>query len=72
MNEPEPGGVQRLTAETQGFQNRLVTLLCSTVNRIAEQGVTERGHVHAHLMRSPGFQATLDQSAPSRSRSSVE
>ena len=38
-----------------------MSLFCSTIDRVAEQGVADRRHVHAHLMRAPGFQPAFDQ-----------
>ena len=55
MDEPEIRGVQGLTAETKRFKQRLLTRPVSTVDRVAEQGVPDRGHVDAHLMRATRF-----------------
>jgi len=57
--------VLRAPAQTAGAipMSRLFLSIESfaALDRVAEQRMADRGHVHAHLMRAPGFEPALDQ-----------
>ena len=62
MDEAKLGGVQRLTVKTQVFQYLPVGGPGPAVDRIADQRVADRGHMHAHLMGPTGLEPAFDQS----------
>src|SRR4051794_9249527 len=61
MGEAKLGGMQCLAMKLQVFQYSTVGLSRTSVDRIAEQRVTDRGHVNPNLMRSAGFELAFDQ-----------
>src|SRR5690348_13075553 len=61
MREPEFSGMQRLAVKLQFLQQLAVRLSGAAVNRIAEQWMTDRGHVHADLVGSASLEPAFDQ-----------
>ena len=61
MNEAKLCGVKRLAMKFEFFQEFAVSLSGTAVDRIAQERVAYRGHVHADLMRSAGFEPALNQ-----------
>src|SRR5687768_590684 len=61
MDESKPRRMKCLTMKIQLVQKLAMGLLRAAVDLIAKQGVADRGHVNAYLVRSPGLQSTLDQ-----------
>ena len=61
MDEPQSRRVQRLPAKSEPFEQRSVDCLACTIHLVADQGMADRRHVHADLMRAAGFQPAFDQ-----------
>ena len=53
--------VQGLAPEIEFIEQGFLSTLCSTINGVAQQGVTERLHMHPHLMGASRLQAAFDQ-----------
>ena len=58
MHEPEPERVQGLTAEV--IQARIAAA-ARPVRGVAHQRMAEVRHVHANLMRAPGFDLNIQE-----------
>ena len=59
MNETQTGRVQRLAPKTERVERCTVAALPARIDRITEQRMPHRRHVHAHLMCAPGFEPTV-------------
>ena len=61
MNKTDHCGVKGLTMEPQVLQKLAVRRSGPAIDRIAQQCVTNGGHVYAHLMRATCFKLALYQ-----------
>ena len=61
MDEAELGRVQRLAVKIQSFQYLAMRRPGPAVDRVAEQGMADRGHVDPDLVGPPGFEPAFDQ-----------
>ena len=61
MDETQPSGMQRLSFEIQTVKYLAVFRSGVTIDRIAEQRMTDRRHMDADLMSSPGLESAFDQ-----------
>ena len=73
MGEAKLRRVQCLAMKAKLLQHLAMRLSRAAVNRIAEQRVADRRHVHANLVRAPGFEPAFDAAPrPSGARSAVQ
>ena len=68
MDEAERGGVQRLALKIQSFQYLPMRRPRPAIDRIAEQGMADRGHVDPDLVGASGFEPAFDQSGVAQRR----
>src|SRR5947199_2912538 len=61
MREPKLGGMQRLTVKLQFLQYLAMRLSRTTVNRVAEHRMTDRGHVDPDLVRAARLEPAFDE-----------
>src|SRR3982750_1832332 len=61
MGELKLGRVQSLSLKLQFLQYLAVRLSGTTVDRVAEQRMTDRGHVHPDLVGPASLQPAFDQ-----------
>ncbi len=61
MDEAERGGVQRLAVKIQPFQYLAMRRPGPAIDRVAEQGMADRGHVDPDLVGAPGFEPAFHQ-----------
>ena len=61
MGEAKLGRVKGLAVKAKLVQYFSVRFSRPTVDRIADQGMADRGHMHANLVGPAGFQPAFDQ-----------
>ncbi len=61
VGEPERRRVQRLPVKAEFVKQLAMSLARTAVDRVAEQRMSDRGHVDADLVGAAGFEAAFDQ-----------
>src|SRR6185312_16184927 len=61
MGETEFSRVERLTAKIEVLEQLVVAFSRTTVDRIAEQRVTDGGHMYPNLVGTAGLETAFDQ-----------
>ena len=72
MDEAKVRCVQRLPLEIQLLEQFALTFFArAAIDRIAEQRMADRGHVHPHLVGAPGLEPAFDQRRIASARSAA-
>ena len=61
MNKPQKSGVERLPCKAELPQQSLMTIPWPTINRVADDRMSDGGHMDANLVGPSGFQTAFDQ-----------